>query len=284
MAISAFLGVIKITVGVAAGSVALVSDGFESAADFFTSGMVLAGLWIASKPPDREHPYGHGRFETLVGLGIGGVLVITGTAISLSAWATRHVVEEPAFYANWPLAGSIVLKSGLFVAKFRLGRRSGSSGLKADSWNDAVDVLSGSVALTAVILSRAASFAMADHYGGFAIGLIVIFLGFRVVRETALHLMDTMPDEAQMVEIRAVAMKVPGAQGIEKCFARKTGLKWHVDLHLEVDPAMSVYESHEIATQVKEKIRSEVDWVADVLVHVEPHMLGTIAVGPNGKS
>jgi cation diffusion facilitator family transporter len=271
MAISAFLGVIKITVGVAAGSVALVSDGFESAADFFTSGMVLAGLWIASKPPDREHPYGHGRFETLVGLAIGVVLVITGTAISLNAWATRHVEEMPAFYAIWPLAGSIVLKSGLFVAKFRLGRRSGSDGLKADSWNDAVDVLSGSVALTAVLLSRAASFAMADHYGGFAIGLIVIFLGFRVVRETALHLMDTMPDEAQMVEIRAVAMKVPGARGIEKCFARKTGLRYHVDLHLEVDPDLTVRRSHQIATQVKNQIKSDVAWVEDVLVHVEPY-------------
>jgi divalent metal cation (Fe/Co/Zn/Cd) transporter len=104
------------------------------------------------------------------------------------------------------------------------------------------------------------------------------------MHDTVVQLMDTMPDPEAMDRIRATGLTVPGVLGIEKCFARKTGLKWHVDLHLEVDPAMSVYESHEIATQVKEKIRAEVDWVADVLVHVEPHMLGTIAVGPHGKS
>jgi len=273
IAISAVLAAIKISVGLAANSVSLVSDGFESASDFFTSGMVLVGLWIASKPADKEHPYGHGRFEILVGLAIGVVLVATGTVISLRAWEDRHIHHVPAFYAIWPLAGSIAIKLALGAAKFRMGRRSGSSGLKADAWNDAVDVLSGSVALVAVLLSIhwPIEFASADHYGGFAIGLIVIFIGFRVVRETALHLVDTMPDEAQMSQIRAVALKVPGAQGIEKCFARKTGLRYHVDLHLEIDPDSTVRASHEIATRVKNQIKAELGWVEDVLVHVEPY-------------
>jgi cation diffusion facilitator family transporter len=272
IAISAVLASIKIAVGLAANSVALVSDGFESAADFFTSGLVLLGLWIAAKPADKEHPYGHGRFEILVGLAIGAVLIVTGTAISLRAWENRFVQHTPAVFAVWPLAGSIAIKSALGAAKFRMGRRSGSSGLQADAWNDAVDVLSGSVALAAVLLSIGwpAELGAADHYGGFAIGLIVIFLGFRVVRETVLLLMDTMPDEAQMAEIRAAALKVPGAEGIEKCFARKTGLRYHVDLHLEVDPDLTVRASHEIASSVKNRIKSEVDWVEDVLVHVEP--------------
>jgi cation diffusion facilitator family transporter len=103
------------------------------------------------------------------------------------------------------------------------------------------------------------------------IGLIVIFLGFRVVRETALQLMDTMPDEKQMSQIRDVGMRVPGVRGIEKCFARKTGLRYHVDLHLEVDPEMTVRESHEIASAVKNRIKSDLNWVEDVLVHVEPY-------------
>jgi len=271
--ISAALAALKITVGLAARSVALVSDGFESATDFFTSGMVLIGLWIASKPADKEHPYGHGRFEILVGLAIGVVLVATGTGISLSAWETRGTPDAPAPYAIWPLAGSIAVKSILFLAKRRMSRLSGSSGLKADAWHDAVDILSGGVALTAVALAvfGPRNFAAADHYGGVAIGLIVIFLGFSVVRETVLHLVDTMPDEAQMAEIRDVAMRVPGARRIEKCFARKTGLRYHVDLHLEVDPDLTVRASHEIARQVKNRIKSRVEWVEDVLVHVEPY-------------
>jgi len=271
--ISAILATAKISIGLAAGSVALVSDGFESATDFFTSGLVLVGLWIASKPPDKEHPYGHGRFEILIGLAIGVVLVVTGTAISLRALEARYVHHRPELYAIWPLIGSIAVKAALGTAKLRMGRRSGSAGLSADAKNDAVDVLSGSVALAAVLLSIRwpIEMAAADHYGGFAIGLIVIFMGFRVARETVLHLMDTMPDERQMSQIREAGIRVEGVRGIEKCFARKTGLRYHVDLHLEVDPDLTVRASHEIARAVKNRIKADLDWVEDVLVHVEPH-------------
>jgi cation diffusion facilitator family transporter len=273
IAVSAILAVVKIWVGLASGSVALVSDGFESSADFITAGLVLLGLWVASKPADRDHPYGHGRFEILVGLAIGAVLVATGTAISLRALEERYVVHHPALYAIWPLGGSIALKFFLSGAKFRLSRRSGSAGLRADAWNDLVDVLSGSVALAGVLLAIGwpSELASADHYAGFVIGLIVIFLGFRVVRETVLQLMDTMPDDSQMTQIRQVALQVPGTKGIEKCFARKTGLRYHVDLHLEVDPELTVRESHEIASAVKNTIKAEIGWVEDVLVHVEPY-------------
>lgn len=272
IAISAILAATKISIGLKAHSVAVVSDGFESAADFFTSGLVLLGLWVASKPPDEDHPYGHGRFEILVGLVIGAVLVATGTVISVRAIEERHIQLVPSFYAIWPLIGSIIAKGALGALKFRLGRRSGSSGLAADAWNDAVDVFSGAIALMAVLFSILwpLELAAADHWGGFGIGLIVILLGFRVVRETVLQLMDTMPDESQMSQIRSVALQVAGARGIEKCFARKTGLRYHVDLHLEVDPELTVRASHEIATSVKNTIKTEIEWVEDVLVHVEP--------------
>lgn len=272
IAVSAILAAVKISVGLLAQSVALVSDGFESAADFFTSGLVLFGLWVAAKPPDRDHPYGHGRFETLTGLAIGVILVVSGTVISIQALVERDVRHQPALYAIWPLLASIVAKGVLGFSKYSVGRRSGSAGLSADAWNDAVDVLSGAVALVAIVIAnQVPEMHMADHYGGFVIGAIVIFLGFRVVRETALQLMDTMPGEAQLAQIRESAMTVNGARAIEKCFARKTGLRYHVDLHLEVDPHLSVEASHEIARNVKNTIKEKVDWVEDVLVHVEPY-------------
>jgi divalent metal cation (Fe/Co/Zn/Cd) transporter len=105
------------------------------------------------------------------------------------------------------------------------------------------------------------------------IGLIVIFVGLRVARETGLQLTDTMPDAKQMIEIRAAAVRVPGAKGVEKCFARKTGLRYHVDLHLEVDPELTVRESHDIATAVRVAVKTDVPWVEDVLIHVEPYGL-----------
>jgi cation diffusion facilitator family transporter len=271
--ISVALSSVKITVGLAAHSVALVSDGFESAADILMSGLVLFGLWVAAKPADADHPYGHGRFEILTGLAIGAVLAISGAGISWRALAERNDQHAPAAYAIWPLLGAVILKAGLWTTKLRIGRKSGSIALSADAWNDAVDMCSGMVALIAVTLAvRFPDLRSADHWGGFAVGLFVISFGLRVVRETALQLMDTMPEGTQMDAIREVAMRVPGTLAIEKCFARKTGLRYHVDLHLEVDPELTVRASHDIATAVRIAIKSDLDWVEDVLVHVEPYI------------
>lgn len=272
IAISVTLSSVKIVVGLAAHSVALVSDGFESAADILMSGLVLFGLWVASKPADDDHPYGHGRFEILSGLAIGAVLAAAGAGISWRALAERNDQHAPASYALWPLIGATILKATLWTVKTRIGKKSGSIALSADALNDAVDMCSGIVALIAVGLAVfVPSLRAADHWGGFAVGLFVIFFGLRVVRETALQLMDTMPEGKQMDEIRQVAMRVPGTLGIEKCFARKTGLRYHVDLHLEVDPELTVRASHDIATAVRIAIKNDVNWVEDVLVHVEPH-------------
>ena len=286
MLVSAGLAAAKIVIGLHASSTATVSDGIESAGDVLASGLVLLGLIIADKPPDAEHPYGHGRLETLSALAVGMLLVATGVLIAFESLHLSHDAPGPAAYAVWPLIASIAIKSFLSAAKWRYGRKIQSSGLVADAWNDTVDILSGGTALIGLSLTLLSPvrFAAADRIGGSAVGVIVVFLGVRVVRDTVMQLMDTMPDPETMDRIRLVGLTVPGVLGIEKCFARKTGLKWHVDLHLEVDPSMSVYNSHEVATEVKDKIRSEIDWVADVLVHVEPYKLGTISVGPYGVS
>ena len=264
IAISVTLSSIKIMVGLAAHSVALVSDGFESAADILMSGLVLFGLWVAAKPADDDHPYGHGRFEILTGLAIGAVLATAGAGISWRAIAERNDQHTPSAYALWPLLGAVILKAVLWTAKMRIGKKSGSASLSADAMNDALDMCSGIVAMIAVSLAVfIPGMHAADHWGGFAVGLFVIFFGLRVVRETALQLMDTMPEGDRMDEIRTVALRVPGALGIEKCFARKTGLRYHVDLHLEVDPNLTVRDSHDIATAVRTALRKEVDWVEE---------------------
>jgi cation diffusion facilitator family transporter len=122
-------------------------------------------------------------------------------------------------------------------------------------------------------------FGAADHLGGMIIGVIVFFLSIQVVRRTVGQLLDTSPEPRKLAEIRSAALSVPGALGIEKCLARRTGLKYHVDLHLEVDPEMTVRESHEIATEVKIQVKEKLPWVADVLVHVEPSRLSAEQIG-----
>lgn len=271
--VSAGLAAVKIIAGLAASSVAVISDGIESASDCFTSGLVYVGLRVAARPADQDHPYGHGRFEILTGLAVGVLLAVIGAVICVRSIEERHEQHMPALVAVWVMLGSIGVKAGLWAMKAGVARRTHSVALTADSKHDLVDLLSGAVALIAVLVAILfPPLHAADHWGAFVIGLIVIFMGLRVARDTTLQLMDTMPDESQMEQIRAAAMRVPGALGVEKCFARKTGLRYHVDLHLEVDPAMTVLASHELATAVRFKIREELDWVADVLVHVEPYL------------
>jgi cation diffusion facilitator family transporter len=273
MIVSGVLAVVKITAGLQGNSTAVFADGLESASDVFASGFVLLGLTLAAKPPDEDHPYGHGRFEILTGHLIGIALSVVGALIAYgSLLKIGQPREAMAWWVFWPLVLSFFAKAALATYKFRNGRKLKSDALVADAWNDTIDTLSAAVALSAVGLTflDPQRFAEADRYGGFFVGLIVIGVGVRVAHDSAMQLLDTMPQPAMMEQIRAAAALVPGARGVEKCFARKTGLRYHVDLHLEVDPNMTVRQSHEIAHEVQLKIMEQLDWVAAVLVHVEP--------------
>lgn len=273
MLVSSTLASIKIIAGMMGHSSAVVADGLESAGDVLASGIVLLGLTLAAKPADREHPYGHGRLETLTGLFVGFMLGAVGIAIAVNAILQRRLVHvPPAPFVIWPLLLSASVKGVLSGVKFHYGKKIRSAGLVADAWNDCVDIVSALAALIAVVFSllQPSKFQAADHWGAFAVGLIVIFTGGRVIHDTALQLMDTMPDRKSVAKLREAAFTVPGVRGVEKCYARKTGLQYHVDLHLEVDPEITVRESHEIATQVRIVLRETIPWVADVLVHVEP--------------
>ena len=262
----------------------MVAAGFEFVGDVLASAVVLGGMVIAAKPADSDHPYGHGRFETLAGLAVGLILAAGGAGICYrSLQQIGEVHAPPGAYAVWPLLGAIVVRGVMSTIKFRIGRRIQSVSLVGDAWNDAVDILSAAAALLALTLtiSNPAHFLAADHYGGFCVGLVVIFTGFRVMRDSSLDLMDTMPSAESLDQIRKVALDVRGVIGVEKCFARKTGLQYHVDLHLEVDPSLTVWESHDIATLTRIRLREQLQWIADVLVHVEPAPGITHRSGPS---
>ena len=271
-AIGTLLAIVNIAVGLLAHSTALVSDGFENGADVISSGIVFFGLLLASRPPDQNHPYGHGRYETLAGLAVGGLLLLTGVGIFWRSFETLDRLQTPQMFALYPLYVAAVVKMVLAVAKKRVGRRIGSSALEADAWHDITDLLSTAVAFCAIGLAllNPIRFGAADHVGGMLIGLIVVFVAVRLVWNTVAYLTDTMPGHELMEQIRPVALTIPGAMDIEKCYARRTGMKYHVDLHLEVDPELTVRASHEIARTVKNTIRARFDWVEDVLIHVEP--------------
>ena len=276
------LALAKIIVGIHANSSSVLSDGLEASGDVISSTIVYIGLWIASKPPDDDHPYGHGRYETLSALAIGAMLLLAGSAILWHGITSFRVRSPLALWAIYPLLASIVVKVALGISKFYIGRRIASTSLEADAWHDVTDLLSTTIALTAVLLNLLdpVRFGAADHIGGIVIGIIIIFLSVTVVRNTVDQLVDAMPESKKMAEVRKAALSVSGALGIEKCFARRTGMKYHVDLHLEVDPDLTVRQSHEIATEVRFAIKTSIGWVADVLVHVEPAPVAPRSASP----
>lgn len=273
VAASGSLAILNVTVGLLTRSTSVVAAGLEFGGDVLASLIVFLGMLMASRPADEDHPYGHGRFEILAGLLVGMILILAGIGISTHALdRVRDIHPPPGMLAIWALAISMAAKSGLSFWKFRVGRRIGSNALVADAWNDGVDILSSATALVAVGLTihDPETFRAADHYGGFAVGLIVVLTGLRVVRDAALELTDTMPGAHVLTEIRQIALEVPRVQGVEKCYARKTGMQYHVDLHIEVDPSMTVADSHFLAHRVQEHICRRISSVADVLVHIEP--------------
>jgi len=270
---SALLAMLNIVVGILTNSTSVVATGVEFAGDVLASTVVLVGMSIAVKPADENHPYGHGRVETLAAFLVGVILVAGGIGIcwnSLQAVGETHAPPSRAAIAV--LVVAIVLRGVMSVIKFRVGRRIHSSSLVADAWNDTVDILAATAALTAVALAMydSARFLAADHYGGFAVGIIVILTGVRVLRDASLELMDTMPSSEMIADVRVAAVKVDGVLGVDKIYARKTGFRYHVDLHIEVDPGLTVAASHVIGGRVRAGVRAQLEWVADVLVHVEP--------------
>jgi len=269
---SALLAALNIVVGLLTSSTSVFATGVEFAGDVLASAVVLLGMIVAVRPADRNHPYGHGRIETLAAFTVGLILTVGGVGI---CWNSLRAVGEahppPSAAAVAVLCVAIVVRGALSIVKFRTGRRIRSAALVADAWNDRVDILGAGVALIAVALAMSSPrFLAADHYGGFAVGIIVILTGGRVLRDASLELMDTMPDQDMIRRVRAAALEVPGVAGVDKSYARKTGFQYHVDLHIEVDPVMSVADAHRVAGQVRSRVRTQLGWVADVLVHVEP--------------
>jgi len=273
IAASAVLATLNIAVGVATTSTSVIATGVEFAGDVLASSVVLLGMIVAARPPDDNHPYGHGRVETIAAFVVGMILAAGGAGIcwnSLRAVGERH--PSPSWAAIAVLMVAIGVRALMSGLKFRIGRRIRSASLVADAWNDSVDILAASAALTAVGLAMYDNdrFLAADHYGGFAVGIVVLLTALRVLRDASFELMDTMPNRAMIERLGALAVTVPGVVGVDKRRARKTGFRYHIDLHIEVDPQITVARAHAVAGQVRSRLRDELDWVDDVLVHVEP--------------
>lgn len=271
--ISLGLAIVKGITGILGNSYALIADAIESTADVFTSGVLLIGLRTSSKPPDREHPYGHGKAESLAALVIAlGLLFAAGIIIkeSISNILTPH--KSPAPYTLIVLALVIIVKEILSRHVNKVGAAMNSHGIKADAFHHRSDAITSAAAFIgiSVALIGGEGYEVADDYAALIASLIVLYNAYKIARPAIDELMDASVDQELVNDIRTLASSVNGVIEIEKTYIRKTGSFFLVDIHVIVTGTLSVAEGHKIAHDVKDTITGTDLRVKDVLVHVEP--------------
>ena len=268
-----FLSAIKLVAGVFGHSHALVADACESLTDIFSSIIVWRGVVVAAAPADEDHPYGHGKAEPLAAAAVSGILLFVAGWIAIEAvHGLGQPRPAPKIFTLLVLFGVIVVKEALFRFVSREADSMGNAAVRADAWHhrsDAVSSVAAAIGISAALIGGE-KFAWADDAAAIAAAGVIAWNGWRLLRPTLGDLMDTAPDREIKNEIQRLAGTIPGVAGVEKCFVRKMGYQFYVDMHIEVDPQMTVLRSHEIAHEVKDKIRDTMPSVNDVLVHVEP--------------
>src|ERR1035438_8180640 len=273
MAVNVVLSGTKLAAGIFGHSHALIADAVESFADIFSSLIVWRGLVVAAAPADEDHPYGHGKAEPIASAIVAAMLLGTALWIVLTGFGeTMEPHLSPEAFQLLVLVVVVVVKEGMFRFVSHEGKAVDSSAVKTDAWHhrsDAITSVAAGIGIS-VSLIGGKGFEAADDVAAIAAAGVIAWNGWHLLRPALNELMDTAPDREIRDKIRKLAETVPGVERVEKCFARKMGWQLYVDMHVEVDPQMTVLRSHKIAHDVKDKIRATMPAVNDVLVHIEP--------------
>jgi cation diffusion facilitator family transporter len=263
----------KITAGIFGNAYVLIADGVESALDIAGSVIIWGGLKVAARPPDATHPYGHGKAEPIAAVVV--AIGVLAAALGIAVQSVRELFlphHGPAPFTLVVLIIVVVVKEVLYRYVIRLGRDVESTALQTDAWHHRTDALTSIAAFIgiSVALIGGEAWQGADDWAAlFACGLIGAN-GYRLLKPALYEIMDTAPRGEIIDRVRTAAAAVSGVIEIDKCFARKMGLSFYVDLHIKVNGNISVREGHDIAHQVKRAIQETDSRIADVLVHVEP--------------
>lgn len=269
------LAIVKFWAGFVGNSNALVVDAIHTTSDIFSSIVVLIGMKIGLQPADAQHPYGHGRAESIAGKTVAILLIIVGANLIWHSVLNilKGQLQVPEVFTLWIVIISILVKEILFRYKFYLSKKINSSSLLADAWHHRSDALSSFAVLIGIggAILGGIKWSFLDQAAAIVVSIIILKIGLKTFKKTAMELMDSMPDAQTIAKIKELARKVKGAKDVETLRARKSGLGLLVDIHVEVEKTMTVEESHTIAKKVREKITSEMNEVKEVLVHIEPY-------------
>ncbi|MCO6164336.1 cation diffusion facilitator family transporter [Flavobacterium sp. NRK F7] len=268
------LATIKGLAGFFGNSYALIADAIESTADIFSSFLVLFGIKYANRPADKNHPYGHGRAEPLITFIVVGFLITSATIIayeSIQNIGTPH--QLPKSWTLLVLAIIIIWKEYSFQKVMKKAIQTNSSSLKADAWHHRSDAVTSIAAFLGISIALffGKGYESADDWAALLASFFILYNSYLIFRPALGEIMDEHRYQDLEQNIRTISLKVDGILGTEKCFIRKAGMKYHVDLHAIVDANITVKEGHDLAHQLKDVLRNEIFELGHVLIHVEPN-------------
>lgn len=271
--INAALAAIKAVAGVLGNSAALVADAIESTSDIFTSLIVWAGLRMAERPADDDHPYGHGKYEPLASIVVS--IVLLAAAIVITVEAIRQIItphHSPAPFTLVVLVVVIVVKEALFRYVLRAAKDAESLAITSDAWHHRSDAITSAAAFVGILVAiiGGPGYERSDDIAAIVAAAFIAFNAIRLIRPAIAELLDTAPPKELEERVLRAAMAVDGVIDAHKCRLRKIGFDLFVDLHVHVDGTMNVWDSHALAHRVKDRIRSDDPRIRDVLIHIEP--------------
>lgn len=273
MAGNAVLAIAKAVAGVLGNSFALIADAIESTTDVLSSMLVWIGLRYATRPADHNHPYGHGKAEPLITFIVVGFLVVSASVIaheSIQHIRTPH--EAPKPFTLIVLGVIILIKELFYRFVAKKSNQTKSSSLKADAWHHRSDAITSFMAFLGISLALilGEGYEDADDWAALLASAFILYNAYLIFRPALGEIMDEHIHPEMIHQIRQLSLEVSGVMGTEKCFVRKTGMTYHVDLHMLVAGEISVREGHEIAHRLKDKLQKDIPEIADILIHVEP--------------
>ncbi len=268
------LAIVKGLAGFLGNSYALIADALESTTDVFSSLLVLFGIKYANKPADDNHPYGHGRAEPLITFLVVVFLITTATVIayeSIINIQTPHRLPE-----KWTLVilGIIIIwKEYSYRLVLKRSKETNSSALEADAWHHRSDAITSVAAFIGISMALflGPGYEAADDWAALFASGFIMYNSYLIFRPALGEIMDEHVYDDLIDEIRRVSLTVEGVMDTEKCFIRKAGMKYHVDLHAVVNAHISVKEGHDIAHLLKDTLRQQIPQLGHVLIHIEPH-------------
>jgi cation diffusion facilitator family transporter len=266
------LGVAKIIVGVFGDSQALIADGVHSLSDLLTDLLVLVAMKHGGREADEEHPYGHGRIETLATVVLGAALIAVAGGIAWDA-TMRLMSPERLLHPGWAAlsvaAFSVVIKEAIYHYTMHTANRLNSNLLRANAWHSRSDAISSIIVVVGVVGSMM-GVTYLDAVAAIGVGIMIAKIGLDLSWSSVQELIDTAMAPEEVAKIREVILGVNGVKALHSLRTRRMGSEGLVDVHILVDPKLSVSEGHYISDTVRGTLLQEVDNISDIMVHIDP--------------